>query len=51
MAHYRTVIWDWNGTLADDAYASLLVVNDILAKRDMPPITMEQLLPGRSAPG
>ena len=42
MAHYCTVIWDWNGTLADDAYASLLVVNDILAKRDMPPITMEQ---------
>ena len=42
MAHDRTVIWDWNGTLADDAYASLLAVNDILAKRDMPPITMAQ---------
>ncbi len=38
----NTVIWDWNGTLADDGYAALLVVNDILAKRDMPPITMEQ---------
>lgn len=38
----KTVIWDWNGTLADDGYASLLVVNDILAKRNMPPITMEQ---------
>ncbi len=42
MAQYRTVIWDWNGTLADDAYASLLAVNDILLKRNMPPITMEQ---------
>lgn len=42
MAHDRTVIWDWNGTLADDADASLLAVNDILAKRDMPPITMAQ---------
>lgn len=42
MAHYRTVIWDWNGTLADDAYASLLAVNDMLSKRNMPPITMEQ---------
>ena len=31
----KTVIWDWNGTLADDGYASLLVVNDILAKREM----------------
>lgn len=38
----NTVIWDWNGTLADDGYAALLVVNDILAKRNMPPITMEQ---------
>ena len=38
----KTVIWDWNGTLADDGYASLLVVNDILAKRNMPPITMDQ---------
>ena len=38
----NTVIWDWNGTLADDGYAALLVVNDILAKRDMPPITMDQ---------
>ena len=42
MAHDRTVIWDWNGTLADDADASLLAVNDILDKRDMPPITMAQ---------
>lgn len=42
MAHYRTVIWDWNGTLADDAYASLLAVNDMLSKRNMVPITMEQ---------
>ena len=42
MSQLHTILWDWNGTLADDAYASLLVVNDILAKRDMPPITMEQ---------
>ncbi len=38
----HTIIWDWNGTLADDAYASLLAVNDMLAKRSMPPITMAQ---------
>ena len=39
---YRCVIWDWNGTLADDLDASLQATNDILAKRDRPPITLEQ---------
>ncbi len=38
----HTIIWDWNGTLADDAYASLQAVNDMLTKRNMPPITMAQ---------
>lgn len=42
MAKLHTILWDWNGTLADDAYASLLSVNDMLLKRNMPPITMEQ---------
>ena len=42
MARYHTVIWDWNGTLADDADASLLAVNDMLSRREMPPITMAQ---------
>ncbi len=39
---YSCVIWDWNGTLADDAEVSRKCTNDILAKRNMPPITMEQ---------
>lgn len=38
----RLVIWDWNGTLQDDARASWESVNDMLARRDMPPITFEQ---------
>jgi len=38
----RLVIWDWNGTLQDDALASWESVNDMLARRDMPPITFEQ---------
>ncbi len=42
MSQLHTILWDWNGTLADDAYASLLAVNDMLLKRNMPPITMEQ---------
>lgn len=39
---YKVVIWDWNGTLADDVEASFRATNSILAGRNMPPITMEQ---------
>ena len=39
---YRCVIWDWNGTLADDRDASLQATNDILARHGKPPITLEQ---------
>ena len=39
---YLCVIWDWNGTLADDRDASLQATNDILARHGKPPITLEQ---------
>lgn len=39
---YDLIIWDYNGTLIDDVQAALYAVNDMLIKRDMPPITMEQ---------
>ena len=42
MKQYQVIIWDWNGTLADDAETSRLATNDILKKRGKPPITMEQ---------
>lgn len=42
MNRYKVVIWDWNGTLADDAGASLLATNDILKKHGKAPINMEQ---------
>jgi len=38
----RLVIWDWNGTLQDDARAAWESVNDMLRRRDMPLITFEQ---------
>jgi len=38
----QLVIWDWNGTLHDDARASWESVNDMLSRRDMAPITFEQ---------
>lgn len=39
---YSCIIWDWNGTLADDLEASLRSVNDTLSRRNMPTITVEQ---------
>jgi phosphoglycolate phosphatase len=39
---YKHIFWDWNGTLADDSEAAYKSVNDLLAKRGMAPITMEQ---------
>lgn len=41
MKHYKVIIWDWNGTLADDVMASLRSTNDILARRNMPPLDLE----------
>ena len=42
MHPYSVILWDWNGTLADDLDASLRSTNDILAKRNVPPIGLEQ---------
>ncbi|MEE0060137.1 MAG: HAD family hydrolase [Acutalibacteraceae bacterium] len=39
---YECVVWDWNGTIVDDVNASLLSVNDMLIKRNLPIITMAQ---------
>ena len=41
MKSYKTIIWDWNGTLADDLMASLQATNDTLARRNMPPLDVE----------
>ena len=39
---YRFVIWDWNGTLINDAHDSVDVVNRLLRKRALPDVTLEQ---------
>lgn len=39
---YSCMIWDWNGTLADDVEASLRSVNDTLLRRNMPVINLNQ---------
>jgi len=42
MTRYRHIIWDWNGTLIDDAQACVEVLNEILARRGRGPVSYEQ---------
>ena len=39
---YKNVFWDWNGTVIDDAAASLSAVNAMLADKGLAPITLER---------
>lgn len=39
LPRYRTIIWDWNGTLLNDAAACRRIINRVLAKRKLPPIS------------
>ena len=36
---YKHIMWDWNGTLLDDSRMAVMVINETLAKRDMPIIS------------
>jgi phosphoglycolate phosphatase len=38
---YRTIIWDWNGTLLDDTAVCIGCMNRMLADRNKPPINRE----------
>ncbi len=42
MSKYRHIIWDWNGTLLNDAWLSVYTVNELLSRRDLPPLTEER---------
>lgn len=39
MKHYRTIIWDWNGTLLNDAEACRRIINQVLARRGLPALS------------
>jgi phosphoglycolate phosphatase-like HAD superfamily hydrolase/8-oxo-dGTP pyrophosphatase MutT (NUDIX family) len=47
---FSYVLWDWNGTLADDARVALSSVNDMLIKRNMPPIDKDFYLHNCTTP-
>ena len=36
MRQVRHIIWDWNGTLFDDAWLCLEIINGLLAERGLP---------------
>ena len=42
MERTKHVIWDWNGTLLDDAVLCVEVMNVVLARRKLPPLTAER---------
>ena len=39
---YKHIIWDWNGTLLDDGWLFVDVMNTILKRRKMNTITLEK---------
>ena len=39
---YDHIIWDWNGTLLDDAWLCVDVMNQMLAERKMPLISLDK---------
>ncbi len=39
---YHDVIWDWNGTLFDDAGLCVAIMNELLARRGRPPLSAER---------
>jgi phosphoglycolate phosphatase len=38
---YTHIIWDWNGTLKNDAEICVDIMNDLLQKRKIPALTLE----------
>jgi phosphoglycolate phosphatase len=41
---YNTVIWDWNGTLINDRWLAIEVMNKLLLERGIPELTTEKYL-------
>lgn len=40
--HYKHLIWDWNGTLLDDVWLCIEIVNSMLIQRNLPPINQDR---------
>ncbi len=44
MDKFRTIIWDWNGTLLNDVQECLQIINRSLHKRNLPALSLAQYL-------
>ncbi|MBN1199521.1 MAG: HAD family hydrolase [Bacteroidales bacterium] len=42
LNRYSHIFWDWNGTLLDDAWLCVEVMNSMLRPRDLPLLTLEK---------
>jgi len=42
ITRYKHIIWDWNGTLLDDAWLGVDIINQLLGERGKPPVSQEQ---------
>jgi len=42
IAPFKHVIWDWNGTLLNDGWLCVDIINGLLRERSLPTITFEQ---------
>lgn len=42
LEKYTHILWDWNGTLFNDAWLCVDVMNHVLAKRHLPLMTVER---------
>lgn len=42
LAKYTHIIWDWNGTLLDDVWLCVEIINRLLAEWDLSPVSMER---------
>lgn len=40
--YYKHIIWDWNGTIFNDIQLCVELINSVLLKRNLPPLTVEQ---------
>ena len=41
LHNYKHIVWDWNGTLLDDAWLCVEVLNQMLSQRGQTAITLE----------
>ena len=42
LTRYSHILWDWNGTLLDDAWLCVDVMNSMLTERKLQPLTLQR---------